>query len=121
MVGLWLVLANASDNGVLDLGPLATDVAWFVVVTGARGRGDGEGVHLEDLVILLVLPVGTGELEQGLAIVDLGLGPAQQLVRDVVLGADVTTFLLLITQCLGIADLIWAPLVSGWLVLIVTV
>jgi len=98
MVGLGLVLAHATDNRVLDLGPLATDVAGFVVVTGACGRGDGEGVHLEDLVVLLVFPVGASELEQGLAIVDLGLGPAQQLVRDVVLGADVAALLLLIAQ-----------------------
>jgi len=114
MVALGLVLAHATHNGVLDLGPLATDVAGLVVVASARGRGDGEGVHLEDLVVLRVLPVGASELEQGLSLADLGLGPAQQLVRHVVLGADVATLFLLIAQGLGIANLVRAPLVSGW-------
>ena len=37
MLTLWTILADTSDNGLLDLGPLATDVGGFVVVASTGG------------------------------------------------------------------------------------
>merc|ERR1712021_259908 len=78
VLALGAVLAHAADNALLDLGPLAADVGWLVVV--ARTRGDRVGVHFKDFFVFFVLPVGTAELEQALSVSDLGLGPAEQLV-----------------------------------------
>lgn len=37
MLTLWTILADTSDNGLLDLGPLATDVGGLVVVASTGG------------------------------------------------------------------------------------
>ena len=58
MLTLWTILADTSDNGLLDLGPLATDVGGLVVVASAGGLGHWVWVHLEHFTVLLVGPVG---------------------------------------------------------------
>merc|ERR1711935_187644 len=80
VLALGAVLAHAANNALLDLGPLAADVGWLVVVARTRGRGDRVGEHFKDFFVFFVLPVGTAELEQALSVGDLGLGPAQKLV-----------------------------------------
>ena len=37
MLTLWTILADTSDNGLLDLRPLATDVGGLVVVASTGG------------------------------------------------------------------------------------
>ena len=71
-------------------------------------------MHLEYFVVFLVLPVGAAkmvvlaqkyklgkmnlrELEESLSVSDLSLGPAEELVGDVVLVTDVTALFLLVT------------------------
>lgn len=55
-------------------------------------------MHLEYFVVFLVIPVGAGELEESLSVSDLSLGPAEELVGDVVLVANVTALFLLVTE-----------------------
>ena len=59
MLALGAVLAHAANNALFDLGPLAADVGWLVVVARTRGRGDRVGVHFKDFFVFFVLPVGT--------------------------------------------------------------
>jgi len=56
-----------------------------------------------------------------LTVVDLGLLPAEELVGDVVLLADVAALLLLVTEGVSVSDGVWLPLVGGWLVSIIVV
>jgi len=98
MLTLWTILADTSDNGFLDLGPFATDVGWFVVVASTGGCCNWVWMHLKYFVVFLVLPVSTGELEESLSVSDLSLGPAEELVRNVVLVTDVTALFFLITE-----------------------
>ena len=131
VVTLGAVSADASHDGLLDLGPLATDVAWLVVVASASSRGDWVWVHFECFAIFLVGPVGaterclvmvrnsqkySREIESDLTVVDLGLLPAEEFVGDVVLLADVLALLLLVAEGVSISDGVWLPLVGGLLV-----
>ena len=59
------------------------------------------------------------ELEESLSVSDLSLGPAEELVGDVVLVTDVTALFLLVTERIGTLDLVWFPLVDGWLGVVV--
>ena len=56
------------------------------------------------------------EVESDLAIVDLSFLPAEELVGDVVLLADVLALLLLVTEGVSVSDGVWLPLVGGRLV-----
>ena len=56
------------------------------------------------------------EIESDLAVVDLGLFPAEEFVGDVVFVTDVLALVLLVTERTGIADLVGTPLVNGVLV-----
>lgn len=95
---LGAILAHATNDALLDFGPLAADVGWLVVIARTGGGGDRVGVHFEDFVVFFVFPIGTAKLEQGLSVGDLSLGPAEQFVGDIVLIANVATLLLLIAQ-----------------------
>ena len=61
------------------------------------------------------------EIESDLAVVDLGLFPAEEFVGDVVLLADVLALLLLVAEGVGISDGVWLPSVDGWLAIIIVV
>ena len=56
------VSADASHDGLLDLWPLASDVAWLVVVASASSWVDWVWSHFECFAIFLVGPVGATKL-----------------------------------------------------------
>lgn len=109
-LSLGAILSHTSDDAVLDLGPLASDIWRLVVVTGACWCGDWVRDHIEHLVVFHFLAAlvceGCGSL------VGLGLGPAEEDVGEVVLILWAATSLFLLAESISSFDRFWLPLVA---------
>jgi len=111
----WSIGTDTSDNRLLDLGPFASYVGWFVVVTSTSGCIFWVWNHLENFSTVLVRVIVANKVKSNLSFVNLGLGPVKKFVGQVIDASDIVTFFFIVTKCVSTLDLTWLPFVFSWL------
>lgn len=106
---LFFVGADASDDRVLDLHPLAADVGGLVRVACAGHVVGGVWHHFEGLSVTVVLVAG--EIVESSSANDRFL-PAEEFVCDVVNCFQLWAFFFGVAKFVGVLDFVWLPFVG---------
>jgi len=106
-----IVGSDTSNNGILNLWPLATDVRWLVIVTSTSSEILWKWNHIENLSIGMGVWFAR-KVEHSCSDSWLRLGPFQKFIWNVVLTLEWSTIIFFVTKSISTLDRIWLPCVT---------
>lgn len=104
----FFVGSHASDNRVLNLLPLTSDIGWFVCVTRTGNVVSWEWFHIKNFTVALHLV--TSEVVEGSSAFD-GLFPFEEFVGDIVHSLELWAFFFGVAKVFCVLDFAWSPFV----------